>query len=51
LSEVVTDFTVRTGYGTVPVFFGYGTVKKVPLFCGCRTVNFLVSFFYAHKNL
>jgi len=36
---------------TVPVFFGYGTVKTVPLFCGYGTVNFLLSFFYANKNL
>jgi len=25
-------------------------LETVPLFCGYRTVNFLVSFFYAHKR-
>jgi len=34
----------------VPVFFSYGTIKTVPLFCGYGTVNFFVSFFYAHKR-
>jgi len=35
---------------TLKIPTGYKTVKTVPLFCGYGTVNFLVSFFYAHKR-